>query len=122
MILLYSNWLALPINTRHVLAQAFHIVKKNPTHVVDNLVRDDGYPIGDVERALSLDAMKEYAGTDSNSIELLWAAVVAKAEGRELSVSQTVVPEAVVVPETVIETSPPKRPAKVIATKKINKK
>ncbi len=115
MFLLYSQWLQLPISTRHAIAQAFHINKKNPTHVVDNQVRDDGYPIGDVETALTMSAMQEYAGTASTSIDLVWAAVVAKAEGREVTISQTVVPEAVVVPETIVETSPS------FTTKKITK-
>ncbi len=120
MFLLYSQWLQLPISTRHAIANALKINKKNPTHVVDNYVRDDGYPIGDVETALTMEAMKAYAGTDANSIELVWEAVVAKAEGREVVVSQTVVPEAAVIPETKVDTSPaftPKRPAKIVIKK-----
>ncbi len=117
MFLLYSQWLQLPISTRHVIAQAFKINKKNPTHVVDNQVKDDGYPIGDVERALSIEGMKEYANTDSNSIELLWQAVVAKAEGRPMIVSQTVAPSAVVTPESYVETSPAPTAKRTRATK-----
>lgn len=106
MFLLYSQWLQLPIGTRHTIAYAFKINKKNPTHVIDNEVRDDGYPIGDVERALTMDAMREYVGTASNSIDLVWSALVAKAEGRDFVVSQTVAPESMVIPETKVETSP----------------
>ena len=118
--LLYGSWLQLPINTRHALAHAFKINKKNPTHVVDNMVRDDGYPIGDVERALNMEAMQEYVGTASTSEELVWAAVVAKAEGREVTISQTVDVSSVVNPDTIVETSPiptPKRPKRVIKKK-----
>ncbi len=120
--MLYSRWLQLPVQTRHALAQAFHITKKNPTHVVDNVVRDDGYPIGDVERALSIPAMQEYVQTASNSEELLWESVVAKAEGRTIVVSQTIDIPAVIVEQTIIETSPgPKPKAKKTVAKKIKK-
>ncbi len=79
MTFLYSHWLALPIQTRHALAAAFGIKKKNPTHVVDDMVKDDGYVIGDIESALSMEAMTEYVGFASPDI---WSNVVAKAEGR----------------------------------------
>ncbi len=82
MILLYSRWLNLPISTRQAIAQAFNIHKKNPTHVVDNLVRDDGYVIGDVESALTAVAMEAFVGAKFEDANALLDAVVAKAEGR----------------------------------------
>ncbi len=82
MIFLYSHWLRLPIATRHALAHVFNINKKNPTHVIDNVVRDDGYVIGDIESALTATAMSAYTGLPYENAEQLWNDVVAKAEGR----------------------------------------
>lgn len=76
--MLYSNWLRLSIGTRHAIAAAFKIIKKNPTHVVDNYVQHDGYPIGDIESALTVSAMQEFTGSKSVVAEELFQAVVDK--------------------------------------------
>ncbi len=76
----------LPIATRQAIALAFGINKKNPTHVVDNYVRDDGYVIGDIESALTVERMQAYLGNKSIDEHVLFETLVAKAEGREVEV------------------------------------
>ncbi len=68
---IYSKWLALPISTRHAVAERFHIRKTGPTHVIDNVVKDDGYAIGDIETALSAVDLSD-----------TWQEMIDKAEGR----------------------------------------
>ncbi len=118
MTFLYSHWLALPISTRHALAQAFNIKKKNPTHVVDNEVRDDGYVIGDIESALTMEAMEKYIGFVSPDP---WSDVVAKVEGRaDVVTAQLKVilkEDDVVEPEIKVEVAPKK-----VVAKKVTKK
>ncbi len=84
--ILYSRWLNLPIATRQAIALAFGINKKNPTHVVDNHVRDDGYVIGDIESALTVERMQAYLDNKSIDEHVLFETLVAKAEGREVEV------------------------------------
>lgn len=79
---MYGNWLRLSVSTRHTLAHAFGIKKTNPTHVVDNVVKDDGYPISDVENKLSVEAMQKYTGSMETAEDALWRLTVDKAEGR----------------------------------------
>lgn len=121
MAFLYGNWLRLPISTRHAIAQAFHIHKKNPTHVVNNYVQDDGYPVGDVESALSVDAIQKFVGSDETNADVLWEMCMAKVENRPAVISEiqvTPTPTPVIVPPVeVILTAPKKgrgRPRKVV--------
>ncbi len=111
MTFLYSKWLALPIQTRHALAHAFNIKKKNPTHVIDDVVKDDGYVIGDIETALSADAIAAYLGFNSN-IDA-WDALIAKVEGRVLPVDDS---PAVIDPAFIKAEVAPKK--KTVAKKK----
>lgn len=72
--LLYSAWLALPINTRHEIAKGLGIVKKTPTHVQDNVIVSDGYNIHDVENALTVENLQNYLGVglQETDINVLW--------------------------------------------------
>lgn len=95
--ILYSRWLKLPIATRQTIALAFGIPKKNSTHVVDNSVRDDGYLVGDIDTALTVEALQKYLNRTESDPAVLWDLLLAKTEGRDLS------PEIPVVPETKAE-------------------
>lgn len=68
---LYSKWLSLPLPTRIAIAKELGIAKVGSTHVVDNRVESDGYPMRDVEAALERN-------------EKDWDNIVARAEGREV--------------------------------------
>ncbi len=123
MIFLYSHWLRLPIATRHTLAREFKIIKKNPTHVIDDQVRDDGYVIGDIESALTATAMSAYTGLPFTDAEQLWNDVIAKAEGRTVAVEEPVAAiKKVVVAPPLTEVQGlvdlPVKPAKKITKKK----
>lgn len=69
---LYSKWLQLDLSTRHRIASEFGIIKKNSTHVQDNVVVNDGYLIQDVEQALNLDAMQRVLNTTETDMAILW--------------------------------------------------
>jgi hypothetical protein len=79
---LYSHWRSIPLSTRIVIATAFGIAKIGPTHVSNNVVESDGYKIDDVERALNVDKLQEYTGSESTDMQVLFDLMVAKAEGR----------------------------------------
>jgi hypothetical protein len=57
---LYSKWISLPINTRHLIAKEFGIPKKGSTHVQNNKIVSDGYDIKDIEEKLNVDAIQAY--------------------------------------------------------------
>ena len=80
--LLYGNWLRLSLPTRQKIAQEFNITKKGPTHVVDNMVKDDGYSIHDVESALSVESMQKFLNTDEGDIEILWGRLLDRIDGK----------------------------------------
>jgi hypothetical protein len=80
--ILYSQWLALPIHTRIKIADQFGILKKGSTHVVNNEVQSDGYLIKEVESALSIEALQAYTGTTIKDHAGLFDLLVAKIEGR----------------------------------------
>ncbi len=132
MIFLYSHWLKLPIATRHALARQFNIIKKNPTHVVDDQVREDGYVLGDIESALTVPAMSAYTGLPFENAEMLWNDVIAKAEGRVVTVEEKM--EEILAPVAAIEEALATTPISVAetsgkavhtapkATKKVTKK
>ncbi len=96
MIFLYSHWRGLPLSTRNVIATAFGIAKVGPTHVANNVIESDGYKIDDVERALNVDKLQVYTGSDSTDMQVLFDLTVAKAEGRMIT------PD-IIVPESVLE-------------------
>jgi len=50
--------------------------------VRDNYVESDGYKIEDVERALNIDALQKYTGSESTDMQVLFDLMVAKAEGK----------------------------------------
>ncbi len=93
------------MHIRAQIATAFGIAKVGPTHVVNNQIESDGYKIDDVERALNVDAIQTYVGSDSTDMTFLWEALLAKAEGRELP---TLAPHVVVEEETpiIVEAKP----------------
>ncbi len=107
---LYGNWLRLPIQTRHKVAGVFNIQKKGATHVVDNVVQNDGYPIGDVETALCIENLREYTGTSEGNPEVLWDLMLAKIEGRALEMAT---PKIIVFAPT-----PASPPIEIVAAKK----
>lgn len=69
---LYSNWMQLPINTRHTIAMIFKIPKKGSTHVVDNEIQSDGYAIKDIEHSLNVEALQSYLETGEVDMVKLW--------------------------------------------------
>lgn len=73
----------MPVSTRHKIASQFGIGKTRPTHVVGNMVQDDGYEIKNVESALSESALNAYTGADTDDMEVLWTTMIDKIEGRE---------------------------------------
>lgn len=113
---LYSHWLKLPINTRIAIAIAFNIQKKGSTEVFNNEVIRDGYPIGDIEQALNIDAIQKYLGSDETDFNILWEQLIAKIEGRA-----TTVAAAPIIPSTTIETSPQVPSAQAVASSKSTK-
>jgi len=70
--LLYSQWLSLPINVRHKIASDFKIQKKTPTHVQDNIIVSDGYNLHDVENALTVEALQNYLHVGEKDLNILW--------------------------------------------------
>ncbi len=82
---LYSHWRNLSLSTRIVIANALGIAKIGPTHVSNNVIESDGYKIDDVERALNVDKLQEYTGSDSTDMQVLFDLTVVKAEEREPS-------------------------------------
>lgn len=79
MYFLYSRWLQLPLPTRHAIAKILDIPKTGQTHVQDNRIVSDGYPIEEVERALESPRLQEILGTQSDNAEELWNLLIEKA-------------------------------------------
>lgn len=77
-IFLYSHWRALPISTRNKIATVFGIAKTGSIHVSNNHVVDDGYQIENVERALNIDALQQYTGSESSDFDELWQLMMQK--------------------------------------------
>lgn len=84
----YSQWLNLPINTRHKIASEFGVAKKLPTHVQDNVIVSDGYNVKDVESALSIGALQHYLNVDSEDINILWNELVFRIENPDVPIIQ----------------------------------
>lgn len=81
--IMYSQWMRLPLVTRVGIAQAFGIAKTGPTHVIDNRVADDGYKIDALEGALTVEAMQQFLDTDEGDIATLFDGVVKRVENKE---------------------------------------
>ncbi len=82
--ILYSSWLSLSLATRHKIASEFGIVKKGPTHVADNIVKDDGYSVKDIEVALTMYNIQKYFGTTETDVTVLWSYLIDKMEGKDI--------------------------------------
>lgn len=76
--ILYSQWMRLPINVRHKIANDLGIPKKSPTHVQDNIIISDGYNIHDVENALTVERLQTYLGVglQETDLDTLWDMLV----------------------------------------------
>lgn len=81
--ILYSSWLNLPLATRHKIADAFGIIKKGSTHVVDNTIQSDGFLIKEVEEALNVDALQKYLGSEETDMKILFDMLAKKVEQPE---------------------------------------
>lgn len=82
--ILYSKWLALPLATRHKLAEQFNITKTGYTQVNSNVVTHDGYDVHDIESAMTVPAMQIYLDSDDDNVNLLFTLTVDKVEGRDV--------------------------------------
>ncbi len=103
MAFLYSHWRELSLPTRAVIAKAFGIGKRFPTHVRDNVVIEDGYDIKEIETALNILAIQEYTALlNETDLNILWTALVDRAEGRQVGQVELVP----IVSETVLEITP----------------
>lgn len=80
---LYHKWLELPVSTRHKIASEFNITKKNPTHVQDSVVINDGYVVKDIEEALNVDALQKYLRIEITDMMVLWNELVFRIENPE---------------------------------------
>lgn len=85
----YHAWIGLPIATRNKIAGEFGIIRKHPIHVVDNMIKEDGYEIKDIELALSVENIQKYLGNNENDHVLLWNLMLDKIEGREQMIVAT---------------------------------
>ena len=83
--LLYSSWLQLPIKVRHKIAAQFNIPKRFPTEVVDNQIKNDGYPIKEIEERLNLVSLQMYLETKETDMSRLWVWMVEKIDGKPLT-------------------------------------
>lgn len=100
----YSSWLKLPLSTRAKLAHEFGIAKTSSTHVQDNVVISDGYKVNDVEHGLNPDAIRSYLDSKEKDFNILWAAMVDKAEGRApVTLGGDGTGAVVIFPKTVVE-------------------
>ena len=94
--ILYSQWINLPLSTRYKIASEFGIPKKNPTHVVDNVVKDDGYLIKDIESAITMNSLQKYFNTAETDLTVLWFYLVDKMEGKNVQLMDNTIPVQVV--------------------------
>lgn len=80
--MLYSRWLAVPLETRNKIAQLFGIGRRGGVEVNSNEIKSDGYLIQDVEQALNVEALQNYLRTTETNLEVLWNNLLAVVEGR----------------------------------------
>lgn len=92
--LMYSAWTRLPITTRQKIATDFGIGKVRPTHVANDRILDDGYDIGQLERALEVPNLQIFLATEESDHQMLWNQLIDRAEGREKVMPQLTQEEA----------------------------
>ena len=104
--MMYSSWLALPMQTRQIIAEKFGIEKTGQTHVDSNVIVSDGYKIQDIELALNIPAIQDYLGVTSTDLGILFDLLVARIEGRENAIVEEAkeIQEETIVPEAPVET------------------
>lgn len=81
-----ARWQELPMHTRLALAQQFGIHKSGSVHVIDSRIVQDGYTLQEIQNKLTPDAVREWTGSTVEDINELWDEMVAKAEGRTVTV------------------------------------
>lgn len=86
---LYSNWLRLPIDTRHKIADIFKIKKSGGTEVVSNEIVKDGYSVHDIDAAVTKEALQQYLGSTQENFQWLWEDMINKVEGKPLAHEET---------------------------------
>lgn len=82
--ILYHQWIQLPLPVRIKLATHFGVSKTGSTHVQDNRVVSDGYDIAAIERALNMDAVQQFTESDSNDWQILWTLMIDKITGNPI--------------------------------------
>lgn len=121
--ILYSQWLSLPLSKRVEIARALGIAKTLPTHVQDNVVVQDGFKVQDVESALTVERLESFLGTDETDLQSLWLSLIEHFTPPEPAPPVT---EVLPVPEPIIEKAEKievvKLPVKKVAKKKSTKK
>lgn len=76
---LYSRWTSLSLPDRHKLATLLDIPKTGPTHVQDDRIVADGYPIEAVESALhDTSRLQSLLETKSDDPTVIWDLLVGK--------------------------------------------
>lgn len=108
---LYYQWLQLPLATRAKIAQEFGFIKKGPTEVFSNTIKSDGYLIKDIDEAITLNGLQKYLGTTETDFTILWNYLIDKIEGRNIVLIDKV--EAVPQPIAVDAPKPRGRPKKI---------
>ncbi len=78
--ILYSQWLRLPLNKRAELANRLGVAKVRSTHVFNDTIADDGYEIHTLEAALTVDNLQAVLDTKEKDVEKLWAMLVDEPE------------------------------------------
>jgi len=71
----------LPITTRVLLAKQFGIAKVGSTHVVNNVVEQDGYKFQEVESTITKEALQQFVDSDETDYPALFKMAVDKVNG-----------------------------------------
>ncbi len=108
--ILYGQWLQLPIQTRHKIASEFGIIKKGPTEVFNDTIKSDGYLIKDIESALTLDSLQKYFGVTETNLAVLWSFLIDRIEGRDIQILDINTPIKIIEPQII--SKPRGRPKK----------
>lgn len=94
--ILYSKWLALPLQTRHKIAEQFKIPRTGYTQVNSNVIVHDGFDVKDIENSLNLVDVQDYLNTEEENVDKLWEMLLNKIDGKEVEPEQA--PELIVLP------------------------
>ncbi len=100
--ILFSQWLSLPLSTRHKIASEFGIEKKGPTEVFNNTIKSDGFLIKDIESALTVERIQKYFGTTETNLTVLWNYLIDKMEGKDIQILDINTPVQIIQKEEVI--------------------